>query len=328
MIREDAEAQAVVGLRKVLVKEGGITAVFATVAFAIFFVWVAWEMMGTEMLWFALFFLAIPAVLILLALTKGTSILTGNRKTSALFSSATLSENGVAFQEEIEYEKGRVELEGYWTSNGRSRSYHVKRNFQSGERGRGTFVEFPREKFKITVLRDGTGRVEAPAVRILDEPYKDVLLVFLTSRGHVNGSGSLTLSRESDVATVTFGGDGKRLTGTVQVELSRARKVRIEVGSGKVWKRIAEGLNFDFSFSPLPDEETVVFAHYKTVSPLTLVKSLWEDSTVLGHGAFELKAVLDVPLARDVVEKAQFTVKLGEAGVKGKEEETGEEWGF
>ncbi len=195
MIREDAEAQAVVGLRKVLVKEGGITAVFATVAFAIFFVWVAWEMMGTEMLWFALFFLAIPAVLILLALVKGTSILTGNRKTLALFSSATLSEGGIAFQEELEYEVGRVELEGYWTSSGRSRSYHVKRNFQGGGRGRGTFVEFPQEEFKVTVLRDGTGTVEAPAIRILSEPYKDVLLVFLTSRGHVNGSESLTLSQ-------------------------------------------------------------------------------------------------------------------------------------
>ncbi len=217
-------------MRKVLVKEGGITAIFATVAFAIFFVWVAWEMMGTEMLWFALFFFAIPVILILLAFSKGTIILTGNRKTSALFSSATLSENGVAFQEEIEYEIGRVELEGYWTSS----SYHVKRNFQSGERGRGTFVEFPREKFRITVLRDGTGRVEAPAVRILSEPYRDVLLIFLTNRGRVNGSESLTLSRESDMATVTFRGDGKELRGTVQGELSRARRVRIEVGSRRV----------------------------------------------------------------------------------------------
>ncbi len=328
MIREEAEAHAVVGLRKVLVKEGGITAVFATVAFAIFFVWVAWEMMGTEMLWFALFFLAIPAVLILLALARGTSILTGNRKTSALFSSATLSEGGIAFQEELEYEVGRIELEGYWTSSGRSRSYHVKRNFQSGEKSRGTFVEFPEEEFRVLVLRDGTGWVQAPAVRILSEPYKDALLIFLTSRGHVNGSGNLTLSRESDVATVTFGGNGKRLTGTVQAELSRARKVRIEVGSGKVWRRIAEGLNFDFSFSPLPDEETVVFAHSKNVSPLTLVKNLWKDSTVLGHGVFELKAVLDVPLARDIVEKAQFTVELDEEGVKSEGEGTGEEWGF
>ena len=315
-------------MRKVLVKGEGITAVFAVVAFAIFFIWVAWEMMGTAMLWFALFFFAIPVILILLAFSKGTIILTGNRKTSALFSSATLSENGVAFQEEIEYEKGRVELEGYWTSSGRSRSYHVKRNFQGGGRGRGTFVEFPREKFRVTVLRDGTGRVEAPAVRILSEPYRDVLLIFLTNRGRVNGSESLTLSRESDMATVTFRGDGKELRGTVQGELSRARRVRIEVGSGRVWKRIAEGLNFDFSFSPLPDEETVIFTHYKNVSPLTLVKNLWKDSTVLGHGTFELKAVLDVPLARDIVEKAQFTVELGEAGVKGEEEKTGEEWGF
>ncbi|GEM_PF-1942218 len=316
-------------MQKVLVKESGTLAVFAVVVFAVFFIWVAIGMLGFAPTWFALLFLAMPVLFILIALAKGTGILTGNKKASALFEGSSLAERGVTFPEELDYETGRVALEGYWTSTGRSRTYHVRRSFEAWERKTGAFVEFPNEPFRVEVLRDGTGRVEAPAVRILSGPYKDVLLIFLTDDGEVTGSGSITLSKGSDVATVTFRGEGRELRGSVQAELSKARKVRIEVGFGKVWKRIAEGQSFDFTFSPLPEEKTVVFANYKTVSPMSLVKALWKDSTILGHGAFELKAILDVPLARDVVEKAEFRVELREEKAEKRERsEFEEEWGF
>ncbi|NJE49609.1 hypothetical protein E3E30_08550 [Thermococcus sp. 9N3] len=317
-------------LRKVLVRESGTLAVFAVVVFEVVFIWIAIGMLSFAPMWFALLFLAMPVLFILLALAKGTSVFTGNKKASALFENSEVSESGVTLPEELEYETGRVTLDGYWTSTGRSRSYNVRRSFEARERKTGTFVEFPDEPFRVQVLRDGTGRVEAPAVRILSGPYRDALLIFFTDEGEVTGSGSLTLSKGSDVATVTFRGEGKELRGNVQAELSKARKVRIEVGSGKVWKRIAEGQSFDFTFSPIPEEKTVVFANYKTVSPMSLVKALWRDTAVLGHGAFELKAVLDVPLARDVVEKAEFQVELKKEGNVEKRErsEFEEEWGF
>ena len=314
-------------MKKVLVKESGTLAVFAVVVFAVVFIWIAIGMLSFAPTWFALLFLGMPVLFVLIALAKGTSVFTGNRKASALFEGSSVSEGGVTFPEELEYETGRVALDGYWTSTGRSRSYHVRRSFETRERGRGTFVEFPNEPFRVGVLRDGTGRVEAPAVRILSGPYRDVLMIFLTDEGEVDGSGTLTLSKGSDVATVTFRGEGRELRGAVQAELSKARKVRIEVGSGKVWKKTAEGTTFDFTFSPLPGEKTVVFANYKTVSPLSLIKSLWKGSIVLGHGAFELKAVLDVPLARDVVEKAEFRVELKNEE-KAKKEGLEEEWGL
>jgi len=296
-------------LRKVLVKESGTLAVFAVVAFAVFFIWISIGILSFAPTWFALLFLAMPVLFILLALAKGTSVFTGNKKTSMLFEGSSVTESGVTFPEELEYETGRIALDGYWRNTGRSRSYHVRRNFEARERKTGAFVEFLNGPFRVEVLRDGTGRVEAPAVRILSGPYKDVLLIFLTDDGEVTGSGSLTLSKGSDIAMVAFRGEGKELRGSVQAELSKARKVRIEVGSEKVWKRIAEGQSFDFSFSPLPEEKTVVFTNYKTVSPMSLVKALWKDSTVLGHGTFTLKAVLDVPLAKDVVEKVPFRVE-------------------
>jgi len=314
-------------VKKVLVRESGTLVVFAVVVFAVFFIWIAIGMLSFAPTWFALLFLVMPVLFILLALAKGTSVFTGNKKASALFESSSVTESGVTFPEELEYETGRVTLDGYWTSTGRSRSYHVRRSFEARERETGAFIGFPDEPFRVQVLRDGTGRVEAPAVRILSGPYKETLLIFLTDEGEVTGSGSITLSKGSDVATVTFRGEGKELRGTVQAELSKARKVRIEVGSEKVWKRIAEGQSFDFSFSPLPEEKTVVFANSKTVSPLSLVKALWKDSAILGHGAFELKAVLDVPLARDAVEKAGFRVELRKEE-KGEKEGFEEGWGF
>jgi len=317
-------------LQKVLVRESGTLAVFAVVVFAVFFIWIAIGILSFTPTWFALLFLAMPVLFVIIALAKGTSVFTGNKKASALFENSDVSESGVTLPEELEYETGRVALDGYWTSTGRSRSYHVRRSFEAREKKTGTFVEFPNEPFRVEVLRDGTGRVEAPAVRILSGPYKDVLLIFLTDEGEITGSGSLTLSKGSDVATVTFRGEGRELRGSVQAELSKARKVRIEVDSGKVWKRIAEGHSFDFSFSPLPEEKTVVFANYKTVSPLSLVKALWKNTTVLGHGTFELKAVLDIPLAKDVVEKAGFRVELRkeEKVEKRRKDEFEGEWGF
>ena len=314
-------------MRKVLVKESGIAGLLLAGIFVIFFLWISIEMIGFAPTWFALIFMAMPVIFILLILAKGTSVLAGNKRASALFRNSEISGMGIAFPEELEYELGTLSLDGYWVSTGRNRSYRVRRSFQAREKNRGTFVEFPGEPFRVQVLRDGTGRVEAPAVRIISEPYRDVLLIFLTDEGTVEGSGSMALTKGSDVARVTFQGEGRYLIGTAQAELSKARKVRVEVGSRKVWKKIAEGQNFEFTFSPLPDEKTVVFAHYRTLSPLTLVKNLWRDSTVLGHGTFELKAVLDVPLARDVVEKAQFTVKLENEEKKAEKGEFKEEWG-
>ncbi|WP_457742165.1 hypothetical protein [Thermococcus sp.] len=85
--------------------------------------------------------------------------------------------------------------------------------------------------------------------------------------------------------------------------------MKIEVGSERVWRRIAEGQNFEFAFLTLPEEKTVAFTNYKTVSPLSLIRNLWRDTAVLGYGNFELKVVLDVPLTRDVVERTTFRVK-------------------
>ncbi|WP_157721575.1 hypothetical protein [Thermococcus pacificus] len=49
------------------------------------------------------------------------------------------------------------------------------------------------------------------------------------------------------------------------------------------------------------------------------------DGTVMGHGDFILRAVLDIPLRPDVREERTFRVELGGEET---EEESREEWGF
>ncbi|WP_457742164.1 hypothetical protein [Thermococcus sp.] len=44
-------------------------------------------------------------------------------------------------------------------------------------------ITITRSSEGTVVLRDGTGRIEAPAVKILSEPYRNVILIFFTDEG-------------------------------------------------------------------------------------------------------------------------------------------------
>ena len=311
-------------MKKVLVKDNPMGIMAIGVVFVAFFIFIALSvirfMSPIAPSGFTAPFLIFPVLFLVALLVIGAKIITGGRKASLLFNQTAVSETSVSFPEEVDYEVGRLFLEGYWayssttTSSGTtsSRNYHTRRNFRPEKRGRGLEVELPNGPFRVELRADGTGIVDAPAIRIRSGPYKDGLLIFLTDKGEVVGEGSLSLNKGSDTAQVNFRGEGKFLRGSVWAELSKARGVRIEVGSGDVWKRIASGRNFDFSFSTLPEEEIVIFTHYGTVTPLSILKKLWKNSVLLGHGTFELKAVLDVPLARDVVETAVFRVEFEE----------------
>ena len=311
-------------MRKVMIKESTWTVV-AVIVFALFFVWIGLSTLQFAPIWFSVLFLSVPILVIVIMLSRSSLLSKGLRHVSSLFNSTQVSEDRIILPEEVEYETGRISLDGYWTysyattSMGtgttmgtRRRYYRTKRNFTTTERKRGMEIQFPSEPFRVEILGDGTGRVEAPAVRILSDPYRNVLLIFLTDEGEVThiGNTNLTLSKGSDVAQISLRGEDRFLAGTVQAELSRARKVRIEAGSGDVWRKVAEGQNFEFRLSTLPEEKIVVFSHYKTASPLLMVKKLWKGPTILGHGSFELKAVLDVPLGRDISEGTTFDVEV------------------
>ncbi len=326
-------------MRKVFVKENPVGAMVIGTVFTLFFLFVALSILGSMSSFlpsgFTLLFILIPLLVLAVIIVAGFRIWGGGRKASALFREAILSETSVGFPEEVSYDVGRVFLEGYWTyehtttSSGTtsSRRYRTRRSFRTEEKGRGMEAPLPMGPFRVELRQDGTGTIDAPALRIRGGRYDGSLIISLTDEGKALGEGQLDLSKGNDMAQVRFRGEGKFLRGSVWAELSKARKVRIEIGSGGLWRKVAEGKGFDFSISTLPEEKTVVFTHYETVTPRSVLKKLWSGPVIMGHGSFELKAVLDIPLSRDIVEKAQFTVKLDEERVKGEGEGTGEEWG-
>ncbi|WP_062371484.1 hypothetical protein [Thermococcus guaymasensis] len=310
-------------MKKVLVKENPVGVMVIGVAFALVFIFLSMSIIGSFGSFvptgFAAAFLLIPLLFVVILILMGSISIAGGKKASSLFNAATLSETSINFPEELEYAVGRIFLEGYWTysststgtGTGSSRTYRTRRTFRPSWRGRGLEVELPREPFRIELRADGTGIVDAPAIRVLSGPYKDAVVIFLTDEGVVEGEGNLDLSRENDMAQVTFRGQGRELRGSVWAELSKARGVRIEYGSGDLWKTVAKGKgSFEFSFSPLPEEKIVIFSHYSTVTPRSILQKLWSGPVIMGHGTFELKAVLDVPLGKDVVETAIFNVEL------------------
>jgi len=329
-------------MRKVLVKENPTGGMIIGTVFTLFFLFVALTILGSMSSFlpsaFTLLFVLIPILVLAVIFVVGFRIWGGSRKASALFNEAVLSETSVGFPGEVDYEVGRVLLEGYWTyehtttSSGTtsSRRYRTRRSFRVEERGRGMEAPLPRGSFRVELRQDGTGTLEAPALRVRGSGYDGSLIIFLTDEGKVLGEGELSLSKGSDMAQVRFKGDGKFLRGSVWAELSKARKIRIEIGSGGLWRRVAEGKSFDFSLSTLPEEKTVIFTHYGSVSPRSILKKLWSGPVIMGHGSFELKAVLDIPFGRDVVETSVFRVEFEEekGQNEGKEVSSGEKWGF
>jgi len=261
-------------------------------------------------------FLAIGAYMLLIRIGA-------NKRAESLANSASIFENSVSLPEPVSYEIGRVSLRGYWTGSGRNRSYHVDRDFIAERSGTSQSIDFSEGEFKVAIDADGSGIVAAPAVRILSDPYRDVLLIFLTDSGRAVGEGRIQLSHGGDSAEIAFRGEGKAVTGHVQAYLSKARKVRIEISAPEGGRKVAgEGFNFEFRESLLPEEKTLIVTAYKTVSPRSLMKYL--EKTVMGHGDFILRAVLDIPLRPDVREERTFRVEL-----EGEEEkEFEEEWGF
>ncbi|ASJ11408.1 hypothetical protein [Thermococcus thioreducens] len=239
------------------------------------------------------------------------------------------SDSGLTFPEELEFETGTLEMRGYWVGSGRNRSYHVERNFLPGKRERASKVPFMSSPFKVAVSPDGTGFVKAPAVRITDEPYKNIVVLFFTDEGEVRGSGTVTVVTESDSAQVNYRGDGKFIAGTVYSTLTKARRVKVVLTAEgfEYEKVIGKGRSFEFRERMLPEEKVVMVGTYGTVTPRMVAKALGGGTVLLGHGEFIIRGVLDVRLRPDVRAEETFRVELrGEEIEKGREFE--EEWGF
>ncbi|WP_297509029.1 hypothetical protein [Thermococcus sp.] len=314
-------------LKVVAVEEkGAVVALIMVLVFSALFIlpvlYLTSTVPGAGMI--ALLFIAITSIFLIGGVYVALTRIRASGRVRDFTEKAIVSGNSVSFPMPLEYEAGRLNLAGYWTGSGRNRHYQVDRNFMAERSGTSQSIEFPEREFNVAIDADGSGIVTAPAVRILSDPYKDVLLMFLTDSGRVTGEGTIQLSHNGDSAEITFRGEGKSIVGRVQAYLSRARKVRVEISAPGAGRNVVgQGLNFEFMERMLPEEKTLIVTGYKTASPRSLMRHL--EGTVMGHGDFILRAVLDIPLRPDVREERTFRVELSG---KEEEEESREGWGF
>ena len=314
-------------MRVILIKERGSALVVVLIVTFAFLFMLPVIYLGAEAeggLIFLAFFAAIFVLVLGVGAKRAMISRAEGKRAETLSSSISTSGRRISFPEELEFEIGTLEMSGWW-SGGRNRTYHTSRKFKTVERLRASEVEFRDEEFTITVYGDGTGSVVAPAARILSEPYRDVLLVFITNRGSVGGGGTLTVSGDGDSAEVSFEGNGRFIRGRVYSTLSKARRVKVAVTKEgfSYEKVIGTGESFEFTHPMLPEERTLIVGGYTTLSPRLLLGKLGKGTLVLGHGEFILRAILDLRFRPDIRAEKTFRVELEE-----EKEKFEEEWGF
>ncbi len=296
--------------------------VFAVVFFV--FTFPLAEMAGADFqlmfLTFMGLFFAVPVILLLRA--KRT-----RRKISLFMEDASIGET-MTLPQPVRYEVGTYTCTGEWRGGGKNRHYYTSHTFRKTESGEGPAITLPEGPFIVTVKRDDSGLLEFPAVRILSEPYKNVLLLLMSSDGTVNASGTVEAATENDSAQLSIRGAGRSLTGTVYATLQKARKAKVEIFH-TAWERnrfkIGEGITFDFSQELLPGEDTLIVA-YEGFSPRDFRMLMRGGEYIMGHGTYGIRLVLDIPLHPDVSSEGSFEVSLKEEPEQEKGEKGGETW--
>ncbi|NJE02026.1 hypothetical protein [Thermococcus sp. JdF3] len=317
-------------MKLVVLKERGSTLVFVfLVLFIVLFTVPLIYMLinvpegGVFILGFFIFFLLMMSLGAYALLKKRREY----RRAENFASLVGFSDSGATFPEELELETGKLEMKGYWVGSGKNRSYHVERKFIAEGKIRASGVLFPKAGFKAAVSPDGTGFVRAPAVRITDELYRNILLLFFTDEGEVRGSGTVAVATESDSAQINFRGEGKFIAGTVYSTLAKARRVKVALSTDgfEYEKIIGKGQSFEFRERMLLEEKVIMVGSYGTITPKMVAHSLGGGTVLLGHGEFIIRGILDIRLRPDVKAEETFRVELEEEAEEERKFEEG--WG-
>jgi hypothetical protein len=267
-------------------------------------------------------FFTIP-VLLLLRVKKARS------KVSSFMRDASIGET-VTLPQPVQYEVGTYTCTGEWRGGGKNRHYYTSHTFRGAERKEGPTINLPKGSFIATVKRDDSGLVEFPGVKILSEPYKNVLLLQMPSNGTVKASATIEVTHENDSAQLSLKGMNRSLTGTVYATLQKARKAKVEIFH-TAWERnrfkIGEGITFDFSKELLPEDDILIVA-YDGFSPRDFRALMGGGEYIMGHGNYGIRLILDIPLHPDVSNEGSFEVILEEEKEAEKEEVPNDDWGF
>ncbi|NJF24091.1 hypothetical protein [Thermococcus sp. Bubb.Bath] len=152
----------------------GGAVVFIAIAVVFFmFAFPLTEMAGSS---FQLIFLAFMGIFFAVPVVLLLRVKSARSKVSSFMRDASIGET-VTLPQPVRYEVGTYTCTGEWRSSGKNRHYYTSHTFRRTESGEGPTIALPKGPFIVTVKRDDSGLVEFPAVRILSEPYKNVLLL-------------------------------------------------------------------------------------------------------------------------------------------------------
>ncbi|ACS32713.1 hypothetical protein [Thermococcus gammatolerans] len=246
-------------------------------------------------------------------------IISQSRRAFSFVGTVSVSGNSLVLSEKVEYETGRLLIEGRSYYLGKGRHYQIERRFVKSSSGKGSEIVPIWDEFFVEINGDGIGYFNAPAVLIKTGKYSGLALIFLTSRSETRFRDTMHLEINGEEATVEYHFDGGVLRGVVHSWLSKARGIRLYIsgGGGEVKKKLGGGREFEFSYRLLPEEDTVLVAPFRFITPMMILGNLGgflpspREGLLFGHGTYELKAVLNVPFGRDVVEKVTFRIEAG-----------------
>jgi|Deesub1362B_J571_1020462.scaffolds.fasta_scaffold00074_12 hypothetical protein len=256
---------------------------------------------------------------IFLLLLVGIGIIasySSTKKVEKFISNVNIYEDKLTFSKPLKVEEGYFKATGEWHSSGRSRSYHVSREFISHREMETAEITLEVKPFFLAIAQDGSGKIYLSGVRVLDEEFKDIVILYaLPSYRLEFPQETLSVSTQEDFAELRISPIENGFRGYLQANLSKARKAKVELiakGKVEVKEKITETrdvANFEYRFF---NEPILVISHYNLLDPQNLLRNLKLGRVIAGHGIFVLRLALDLPFKRDVKEELKFEVKMEE----------------
>ena len=271
---------------------------------------------------FIVLFMFLPLILSIYIARKYGKI---SRRIDKLKSMTVLGDNELKLPYSIRVEKGEAEIGGYWTSSGRSRSYRHYCIFipkSPPEYVESIGISNFKSKQTILIDIDGSGVIKAPAIRVLEPEFQDLLLIVINPKLNLKRQHlSIRVASEGDIAEASIEVEDNILSGVIyRPIIGKARKARLELRSKikpskgseqQIVKVIARAktssTNFKLNLSL--KEPIIILSHKDAISPNGIARTLkWSTPVIMGfgHGEYKLRLVLNLPFRRDVFREVPF----------------------
>jgi len=222
----------------------------------------------------------------------------------------------IRFSTPVQAEVGYFHASGYWSSSGKSRSYHVFRSFVKESETTLSSLKFENKPFLLAIAQDGEGEVRLPGIRILNETLQGALILYAKPFYKFSFPvESFSVSHEEDFAEARIEEIENGFRVSVSANLSKAKRAKVELisrGKRTVKELIGDTKNIGIFEKEFLNEPLVIVGHYDQISPLEILKAGKFGRIISGHGKFILRLALDIPFKPDIKEEIEFEVILKE----------------